>query len=116
MVIFPFVDNLEERARQMKVGDPLDPASEMGSQISQAQMERILSYINSGRAEGARLVTGGERDMEGDKARGFYVKPTVFADVKPQMKIAQEEILGPVLAALKFRDAEDAVEIAKATI
>ena len=88
----------------------------MGSQISQAQMERILTYIESGRAEGARVLTGGERDVEGDKARGFYVKPTVFADVQPQMKIAQEEIFGPVLAALKFRDAEEAAEIANATI
>jgi aldehyde dehydrogenase (NAD+) len=111
-----FVGGLAERAAKMKVGDPLDPASEMGSQISQAQMERILAYIEAGRKEGARVLTGGERDTSGDKARGFYVKPTVFANVQPQMKIAQEEIFGPVLAALKFRDAEEAAEIANSTI
>ena len=111
-----FVGRLAERAAKMRVGNPLDPKTEMGSQISQAQMERVLSYIQSGRAEGARTLSGGERDMDGDKAKGFYVKPTVFADVKAQMKIAQEGIFGPVLVALKFRDAEEAAEIANSTI
>jgi acyl-CoA reductase-like NAD-dependent aldehyde dehydrogenase len=111
-----FVSKLAERARKMRVGNPLDPATQMGSQISQAQMDRVLGYIESGRAEGARVLAGGERDTEGDKARGFFVKPTVFADVAPRMKIAQEEIFGPVLAALKFRDPEEAAEIANSTI
>ncbi len=111
-----FVGQLAERARKMKVGPPLDPATEMGSQISQAQLDRILGYIQSGVNEGALLVCGGQRDTEGDKAKGFFVKPTIFAEVKPQMKIAQEEIFGPVLAALRFRDAEEAAEIANATI
>ena len=111
-----FVEKLAARARQMKVGDPLDPATEMGAQISQAQLDRILGYIASGRAEGAELVCGGSRDIEGGKAKGFFVAPTVFRNVKPQMKIAQEEIFGPVLAALKFRDAEDAAAIANSTI
>lgn len=111
-----FVSKLAERARKMKVGNPLDPTTEMGSQISQAQLDQILRYIQSGLDEGARLVCGGQRDTEGDKARGFFVKPTIFADVEPQMKIAQEEIFGPVLSALKFRDVEEAVEIANGTI
>lgn len=111
-----FVSRLAERAAKMRVGDPLDPKTEMGAQISQTQLDRILGYIQSGREEGARLLCGGERDSEGEKARGFFIKPTVFADVKPQMKIAQEEIFGPVLAALKFRDAEEAAEIANSTI
>ncbi len=111
-----FVNQLAERARKMKLGNPLDPATEMGSQISQAQLDRIMNYIQSGREEGARLVCGGERDTEGDKAKGFFVKPTIFADVKPQMKIAQEEIFGPVLAALRFREVEEAAEIANSTI
>ena len=111
-----FVGRLAERAAKMRVGNPLDPKTEMGSQISQAQMERVLSYIQSGRAEGARTLSGGERDMDGDKAKGFYVKPTVFADVKAQMQIAQDGIFGPVLVALKFRDAEEAAEIANSTI
>jgi len=111
-----FIERLADRARRMKAGNPLDPATEMGSQISQAQLDRILGYIQSGLEEGARLVCGGERDTEGEKAKGFFVKPTIFADVKPRMKIAQEEIFGPVLAALKFRDVEQAAEIANSTI
>jgi acyl-CoA reductase-like NAD-dependent aldehyde dehydrogenase len=111
-----FVHQLAERAAKMKVGNPLDPATEMGSQINQAQLDRILGYIQSGASEGARLVCGGQRDTEGDKAKGFFVKPTIFADVKPQMKIAQEEVFGPVLAALRFRDANEATEIANSTI
>ena len=111
-----FVGQLAERAAQMRLGNPLDSKTEMGSQISQAQMERVLAYIESGKAQGARTLSGGERDTEGEKARGFYVKPTVFADVKPQMKIAQEEIFGPVLAALRFKDAAEAAEIANSTI
>ena len=111
-----FVDTLADLARKMKVGDPLDPDAEMGSQISQTQLERILGYIRTGREEGARLVCGGERDVEGEKAKGYFVKPTIFADVKPEMKIAQEEIFGPVLAALKFQDVDQAAEIANSTI
>ncbi|HEV2417360.1 MAG TPA: aldehyde dehydrogenase family protein [Terriglobia bacterium] len=111
-----FVNDLAGRARAMKVGLPLDPASEMGAQISRAQFERIMAYIDSGKQQGARLLCGGERDVEGEKARGYYLKPAIFADVKPNMKIAQEEIFGPVLAALKFSDAAEAAEIANSTI
>lgn len=111
-----FVDKVAERARAMRVGDPFDPKTEMGAQISQAQMERILTYIQSGKDEGAQVVCGGGRDSEGEKSKGFFVRPTVFAGVKPQMKIAQEEIFGPVLSALKFHDAEEAASIANSTI
>jgi aldehyde dehydrogenase (NAD+) len=111
-----FVGRLVDRAKRMKVGDPLDPSSEMGSQISAAQTERIMSYINAGTAEGAKLCCGGERDLEGAKSKGFFVKPTVFTDVRPDMKIAQEEIFGPVLATIRFRDEKEAAEIANNTI
>jgi len=111
-----FLDELAARARKLRVGNPLDPATQMGSQISARQMDRILDYIESGKQEGARLVTGGERDTEGEKARGFFVKPTVFADVKPEMRIAREEIFGPVCSAIRFGDAEEAVRIANGTI
>jgi aldehyde dehydrogenase (NAD+) len=111
-----FLARLTEMAGKMKVGDPLDPDTEMGSQISATQLERILGYIRSGREAGARVLCGGERDIEGAKARGFFVKPTVFSEVTPEMKIAQEEIFGPVLTALRFRNAEEAVQIANATI
>jgi aldehyde dehydrogenase (NAD+) len=111
-----FVERLAERARTMNVGNPLDPASEMGSQISSAQMERILGYVKSGVEEGAKLVCGGDRDTDGVKAKGFYIKPAIFTEVRPGMKIAQEEIFGPVLATIKFNDPEEAVQIANSTI
>jgi acyl-CoA reductase-like NAD-dependent aldehyde dehydrogenase len=111
-----FVEKLAIRARKMKVGDPLSPTTEMGAQISQTQLDRVLSYIQSGRDEGAELVCGGGRDVEGENSKGYFIKPTVFRNVEPRMKIAQEEIFGPVLAALKFRDADDAAEIANSTI
>ncbi len=110
------VDRLVRRARAMKVGDPLDASTDMGSQISEPQMRRILGYIESGVAEGAELRCGGRRDTEGDKARGFFVQPTIFSGVKPAMKIAQEEIFGPVLSVLRFDRREEAAEIANATI
>jgi acyl-CoA reductase-like NAD-dependent aldehyde dehydrogenase len=111
-----FVGRLAERASTMRVGDPLDPETEMGSQISAVQMDRILGYIRAGVDEGARLLCGGERDTAGAKSKGYFVKPTVFAEVRPEMRIAQEEIFGPVLAALRFRDEEEAVRIANGTI
>lgn len=111
-----FIERLVEKAKKMKVGNPLDPATEMGAQISQAQLDRILGYIQSGREQGAKLLCGGERDAEAEKARGFFCKPTVFGDVKPEMKIAQEEIFGPVLAAMKFQNEDEAVAIANGTI
>jgi aldehyde dehydrogenase (NAD+) len=110
-----FLEELAARARKLRVGNPLDPATQMGSQISGRQMDKILDYVESGKQEGARLLTGGERDTEGDKARGFFVKPTVFADVQPEMRIAREEIFGPVVSALKFSNVEEAVRIANGT-
>jgi aldehyde dehydrogenase (NAD+) len=111
-----FLDRLVDKARKMRVGDPLDPQTEMGAQISQTQLDRVLGYVESGKQQGAHLLCGGERDVEGDKARGFFMKPTVFGDVKPDMKIAQEEIFGPVLSVLKFKDEEEAVAISNGTI
>ncbi len=110
-----FVNALADRAKRMVVGDPLDPKTEMGAQVSKRQLETVLGYIDSGRREGARLVAGGERDTEGQKAKGNFVKPTVFADVKPGMKIEQEEIFGPVLACIPFKDEAHALEIANGT-
>ena len=110
-----FVEELAARARKLRLGNPQDPATQMGPQISARQMDRILHYIESGKREGARLVAGGERDREGDKAHGYFVKPTIFADVTPQMRIAREEIFGPVLCVMRFRDAEEAIRIANGT-
>ena len=111
-----FLDMLVEKAKAMKVGDPLDAASEMGAQISEAQMKRILGYLEAGKREGATVMCGGERDTDGAKAKGYFIKPTIFSGVTPEMKIAQEEIFGPVLSVIKFKDADQAVSIANGTI
>jgi aldehyde dehydrogenase (NAD+) len=111
-----FLESMVSRAKRMKVGDPLDKGTAMGSQISAIQMERILGYIRSGIEEGAKLQCGGERDTTGDNCKGFFVKPTVFSEVKPHMKIAQEEIFGPVLSAIRFENPDEAVAIANGTI
>ena len=110
-----FVEELAARAGKLRLGNPMDSSTQMGPQISARQMDRILDYIASGMSEGARLVCGGERDTEGEKVNGFFVKPTIFADVRPEMRIAREEIFGPVLCVLRFRIAEEAVRIANAT-
>jgi len=111
-----FLDKLIDRAKNMRVGDPFDPSSEMGSQISEQQMGRILGYIETGREEGATLACGGSRDTGGPKAKGFFIQPTVFTHVTPEMKITQEEIFGPVLAAIRFENEEEATRIANGTI
>jgi acyl-CoA reductase-like NAD-dependent aldehyde dehydrogenase len=110
-----FVAELAERARRMVVGDPLDPRTEMGAQVSARQLETILGYVRIGKEEGALLLAGGERDVDGEKARGSFMKPTVFGDVRPGMRIAQEEIFGPVLACLRFDDEDEALAIANGT-
>ena len=95
-------------------GDPTQPANLQGPQISKRQQERVLSYIEKGRQEGARLVVGG--GVPKQLAKGFYVEPTLFADVDPASTIAQEEIFGPVLCVIPFDDDEDAVRIANDSI
>ena len=110
-----FVAELAEHARRMVVGDPLDPATEMGAQVSLAQLEKVLGFVRSGVADGARLLAGGERDVEGAKGRGAFLRPAVFADVPPRAAIAQEEIFGPVLSCLRFEDEAEALAIANGT-
>jgi aldehyde dehydrogenase (NAD+) len=111
-----FVEKLVQRAANMRVGDPFDASSEMGSQISERQMDRILHYVHTGREEGATLRCGGDRDTEGSNAKGYFVRPAVFTEVQPQMKIAQEEIFGPVLATLRFKNEDEAASIANGTM
>ena len=106
-----FMSVLTSRAAKMTVGDPLDPATRMGSLVSRAQMERVLGFIDKGKEEGAQLLTGGVRVGE----EGYYVTPTVFGDVTNEMTIAQEEIFGPVAAVLTFDDVEEAAAIANGT-
>jgi acyl-CoA reductase-like NAD-dependent aldehyde dehydrogenase len=106
------VAKLAARAHKMVGGDPLDDSTRWGPQNNKAQFETTLKYIESGRKEGAKLLVGGER--MGDK--GYYIKPTVFTDVQPEMTIAREEIFGPVLAVQKFESFEELVEKANSTI
>ncbi len=104
-------EKLAAKTATRKVGDPFDPATEQGPQVDEAQFKKILSYIDKGRAQGARCLTGGER--HGDK--GYFIKPTVFADVKDEMAIATDEIFGPVMQVLKFKDFEEVVRRANST-
>lgn len=106
-----FLDTLIGRASRLRVGDPLDPKTQMGSQISTAQMERILGYIERAKQAGAQLRCGGHRVGE----TGCFVAPTIFSAVTPGMEIAREEVFGPVLSVLRFRDEEEAIAIANST-
>ncbi|QOZ28333.1 aldehyde dehydrogenase family protein [Bradyrhizobium sp. CCBAU 51753] len=98
---------------RVKVGDPRDPATTVGPMVSQTQWERVQRYIRLGQQEGARLLTGGEGRPDG--LSGYFVRPTVFTDVSNDMKVAREEIFGPVLAILSYRDEDEAVAIANDT-
>lgn len=97
----------------MVVGDPWDEATHVGPLSTSAQLERVLRYIDQGKKEGARLMTGGARSKHLE--RGYFVEPTVFADVTPDMTIAREEIFGPVVSVMAYDDVEDAIRIANAT-
>ncbi|RIK93427.1 MAG: aldehyde dehydrogenase [Proteobacteria bacterium] len=105
---------LEAAFRGAKYGDPTNPAHLQGPQISKRQQERVLGYVEKGRAEGARVVAGGGRPAH--LPRGFYVEPTLFAGVDNRMAIAQEEIFGPVLCVIAYEDDDDAVRIANDSI
>ena len=96
----------------MKVGDPMDPATEVGPVVAERQRARIEGYLESGREEGATVALGGGRPSGAEYAKGWYVEPTVFSDVDNKMKIAQEEIFGPVLVVIPYDGDEQAVEIA----
>lgn len=107
-----FVEKSIARARSRVVGDPFDAKTEQGPQIDQTQFDKIMGYIDAGKKEGARLAAGGGR--VGDK--GYFIEPTVFSDVTDDMKIAQEEIFGPVMSIIKFRDLNDVIDRANRTI
>jgi aldehyde dehydrogenase (NAD+) len=104
------LERMQARARSLVVGDPADEATDMGPLVSQAQWDRVMSYVESGVDEGATLLAGGRRPPA--QPRGFFIEPTVFTDVRNDMRIAQEEIFGPVVAVETFRDEEEAVRIA----
>jgi aldehyde dehydrogenase (NAD+) len=107
-----FVDKSVARAKSRTVGNPFDKSTEQGPQVDQDQFNKVMGYIESGKEEKATLATGGHR--VGDK--GFFIEPTVFTDVKDDMKIAREEIFGPVMTILKFKDMDEVVERANKTM
>jgi aldehyde dehydrogenase (NAD+) len=102
------------KAAKYSLGDPLDEGTRLGPLVSDKQLERVRGYIEEGLSEGARLVTGGVEPPE-EPDQGYFVKPTIFSDVKPDMTIAQKEIFGPVLAIMPYDDEDDAVRIANDT-
>jgi aldehyde dehydrogenase (NAD+) len=104
-----------ERANKMVAGDPLNPKTRLGAIVSKEQMDTVMRYIDSGKSEGAKLVAGGERTDIGT-GKGYFVKPTIFDDVDPKMKIAREEIFGPVLATIRFKDLDDAIAKGNSTV
>jgi len=101
-----FVARMVEKAKSRKVGDPFDPSTEQGPQVSQEQFDRVTGYIEAGQKEGAKMLCGGGR--VGD--RGYFIEPTVFDGVRDDMKIAREEIFGPVMSIMKFKDVNEVVE------
>jgi len=107
-----FVGRSVERAKRRTVGDPFDPKTEQGPQVDDAQFEKVMGYIDAGKREGAKMLCGGTR--VGD--RGYFIEPTVFADVKDNMKIAQEEIFGPVMSIIPFESIDDVVNRANNTL
>jgi aldehyde dehydrogenase (NAD+) len=103
-----FVDKVAARARKMVPGDPMDPKTRLGALVSKVQMQNVLRYIDIGKQEGATLVAGGQRSDIGT-GKGYFLQPTVFANVDPGMTIAREEIFGPVLATIEFGDVDEAI-------
>jgi len=110
-----FISKVADRTKKMVPGDPLDPKTRLGAISSKSQLERVLNYVNIAKAEGAQLVAGGARADIGT-GKGYFMQPTVFADVTPSMTIAREEIFGPVLAAIDFVDVDEAIERANDSI
>lgn len=108
------LEKVQQIGREMRPGDPLDPQTKLGAIVDETQMKRVLSYIDAGRRDGARLLSGGRRLRE--ETGGYFVEPTVFDEVRSGMAIAREEIFGPVLAAITFKTVDEAIEIANDVI
>jgi betaine-aldehyde dehydrogenase len=110
-----FLERLLRRVNAMRIGDPMNPETQVGSLISEEHMHKVLSYIARGRAEGAQILTGGARVTRGELGKGFFVAPTVFDNCRDDMAIVREEIFGPVMAVLEFEDEEQVIARANAT-
>jgi len=106
-----FVEKSVKRATERVVGDPFDPKTQQGPQVDKTQFDKVMGYIEAGKSEGARLRCGGERIGE----RGYFIQPTVFTEAGDEMKIAKEEIFGPVMSIMKFSSVEEAIRRANLT-
>jgi aldehyde dehydrogenase (NAD+) len=111
-----FVGRVAEYGKQLKVGNGLDPNTQVGPLVSQQQYDRVSDYLAIGQKEGARALAGGGKLTEGALAKGYFVQPTVFANVEDTMRIAQEEIFGPVISAISFKDTDELIKRANATM
>jgi methylmalonic acid semialdehyde dehydrogenase len=110
-----FVKRIAKRAESMRIGDGSDAKTEMGPSVDESQFKTVLDYLNIGREDGAKLVCGGERATGDDLDKGYFVRPTVFDHVTPDMRIAREEIFGPVLSVLRVKDFDEAMQVANDT-
>ncbi|HEY5127755.1 MAG TPA: aldehyde dehydrogenase family protein [Bradyrhizobium sp.] len=110
-----FVGRVAEFGKKLQVGNGLDPNTQIGPLVSEQQLERVSSYLAIGQKEGAHALAGGARLTEGALSKGYFVPPTVFANVQDNMRIAQEEIFGPVISAISFKDADELIQRANAT-
>jgi aldehyde dehydrogenase (NAD+) len=110
-----FVEKFKAAASRLRLGDGLQKDVDVGPVINESQFNKILNYIDIGKKEGARLLLGGKACREGNCAKGFFIEPTIFGDVKPEMRIAQEEIFGPVVSLIRAEDLEDAIRIVNGT-
>jgi len=110
-----FTAELKARFENIRVGDPMNPETQMGSQVSQLQMERILGYIDLAREEGASILTGGERLVSEGRDNGFFIKPTIITDADNKMRVAQEEIFGPVVVVIPFSTEDEVVALANSS-
>jgi len=112
-----FLERFKERAERVKVGDPMDKTTQMGPQVSAEQLTRVRSYVDIARGEGATVFTGGgSPELEGNFRNGYFFQPTVFSEVQNSMRVAQEEIFGPVASVITFKDEKDLVKQANDTI
>ncbi|MCA1634867.1 MAG: aldehyde dehydrogenase family protein [Acidobacteria bacterium] len=112
-----FLERFKERAERVKVGDPMDKNTLMGPQVSSEQLDRIKGYVDIARGEGATVLTGGgSPQLEGDFQQGYFFQPTIFSEVKNQMRVAQEEIFGPVTSVITFTDEKDLIREANETV
>jgi len=110
-----FVERIAKRAQSMRIGDGMDPETEMGPSVDESQFQTVLDYLNIGREDGATLVCGGERATGNGLDKGYFVRPTVFDHVTADMRIAREEIFGPVLSVLRVKDFDEAMQVANDT-